>query len=417
MQRKHVWILTTLALVGMGAWATGQVAANAALPNPALNAPNQVSWELFARVNQPAPGTPPEANESLWETWATDEDTFLDPNNARAVPAPTFCRQNPPTVPDYALRCPVWPGETYRPETPLDSKQQVVADQSQQGHPHSPPALQDAPGVPDELVYRNRIAFDYIVENGLWYVEGLQDAYFRGFEVSFPLGSIEVKSNWKEIAESDKARYHWKRGANGKLYGMTAMHLMSKDLPIWTWQTFEHVDNPGRCDFIGCHDSFGQVPADVPPQAVMNRTYPAEQLTPAVLALFERYGVREQFRNYRLKGSQNEFTDNTGRPTLLGNSVTEQGFVPTSSCTTCHARASAGMVTQTNRTIGGRTYTVNVNDRLSVFETTQPLSGSVGSPNPAWYYNSEGRRKLMPMDFVWAFFNAKSAVPPTPQAP
>src|SRR5256885_12110082 len=36
-----------------------------------------------------------------------------------------------------------------------------------------------------------------------------------------------------------------------------------------------------------------------------------------------------------------EFVTTTGLPTQLGNSITEQGFVPTSSCITCHARAAA----------------------------------------------------------------------------
>ena len=50
--------------------------------------------------------------------------------------------------------------------------------------------------------------------------------------------------------------------------------------------------------------------------------------------------------DYRLKGAQVDFTDRTGRPTIVGNSITEAGFVSTSSCITCHAWASIGAPSQ-----------------------------------------------------------------------
>ena len=52
----------------------------------------------------------------------------------------------------------------------------------------------------------------------------------------------------------------------------------------------------------------------------------------ALRKLFEEYGYQgewaDAYRNYRLKGSQVDFDDGEGRPLLLGNSVTESGFVP-----------------------------------------------------------------------------------------
>jgi hypothetical protein len=56
------------------------------------------------------------------------------------------------------------------------------------------------------------------------------------------------------------------------------------------------------------------------------------------------------FANYCLKGSQTDFTDDTGLDIRLGNSVTEEGFVEQSSCITCHGRAAwdnAGNATST----------------------------------------------------------------------
>jgi hypothetical protein len=36
-------------------------------------------------------------------------------------------------------------------------------------------------------------------------------------------------------------------------------HISSKDIPNWIWATFEHVGNPGRCDYTGCNDSYGEL--------------------------------------------------------------------------------------------------------------------------------------------------------------
>ncbi len=61
-------------------------------------------------------------------------------------------------------------------------------------------------------------------------------------------------------------------------YALVAMHVISKMVPNWSWATFEQVNNPGRCDILGCVDSFGAVPARVPPaspSAPQNKLYPA----------------------------------------------------------------------------------------------------------------------------------------------
>ena len=67
------------------------------------------------------------------------------------------------------------------------------------------------------------------------------------------------------------------------------------------------------------------------------------QPTDELKAMMKRYNLSPVLSNYyRLKGAQVDFTDRTGRPTIVGNSITEAGFVSTSSCITCHARASIG---------------------------------------------------------------------------
>src|SRR5690606_10370352 len=83
------------------------------------------------------------------------------------------------------------------------------------------------------------------------------------------------------------------------------------------------------------------------------KVYAGDVRTPALEAIFTALNIggsegdgimpattdRGWF-SYRLKGSQATYTDSTGRPTLLGNSVTEGGFVSSSSCMSCHARAA-----------------------------------------------------------------------------
>ncbi|MEI9982155.1 MAG: hypothetical protein WDN69_02430 [Aliidongia sp.] len=119
-------------------------------------------------------------------------------------------------------------------------------------------------------------------------------------------------------------------------------------VPNWSWATFEQVNNPGRCDILGCVDSFGAVPARVPPaspSAPQNKLYPACTKTEALTKLFAGAKIDPAFANYCLKGSQTDFTDPTGAPIRLGNSVTESGFVETASCMGCHSRAAYSFVT------------------------------------------------------------------------
>jgi hypothetical protein len=107
-----------------------------------------------------------------------------------------------------------------------------------------------------------------------------------------------------------------------------------------------------------------------------------------------------------LKGAQVEFTDSMGRAVHLGNSVTEGGFVSTSSCMTCHARAGAA--------VAG-----TIPPPLGVFENGISDSGylpsSIGIPVADWY-NRSGQPptlQVLQTDFVWGFLAANSTKPPS----
>ncbi len=347
--------------------------AYAADPAPALNQPDKVSWELFAMVN--APAATQNNNNVLFETWASDQQTFTD--NPVWPSAPPPLALHAPILLQFA---PVRPGLQPR-VLPFNG--------------------------PGEEVRRNKVAFDFIVDNNLYKQSGLAAAFAAGKEISFPVNSIEVKANWVPIDQvSNPALYHV-NSAGGKKYALVSMHIISKQVPNWTWATFEHQDNKGRCDYIGCRDDFGATMSYVAPEpaAQFGKVYPPCQKTPAVLALFAKAKLAPEFRNYCLKGSQIDFITPTGLPTRLGNSVTEDHFANTSSCMTCHSRAAFDAKGQQFLPFAGFL------DPPVPADCPQPNSSITacspnGPPKPAWFWNNPGtpqqKRKYMQADFVWA---------------
>ena len=113
---------------------------------------------------------------------------------------------------------------------------------------------------------RNKASFDFIISNNLWYTQGLAAAFTLGNTINFPVNAIEVKARWIPIQQSQKSQFHWNYDSTGTLYGLVALHVMTKALPNWLWATWEWSGNAGRCDYIGCNDSFGVTPADMSPR-------------------------------------------------------------------------------------------------------------------------------------------------------
>jgi len=328
--------------------------------NPAANAPDRFAWQLFVALNQSARnGT----QDATWETWALQDDVYADPNNQPQFPTPA-----------------------HRPLRLRPSRQlQIFNDRLKALESSGGPHIFFLPQQPlEEEVRMNRSSFDFIVANRLWYVQGQVEAFNKQSVLTFPTDAKEVKAHWKQITEADKARYHWQTGSDGNTYGLIALHIMTKDLPNWFWATWEHVDNPQRCKQIGCRDSFGVMPSG--------------QLSTELVAMMNAAGMGPEWMNYRLTGSQTEFVDATGRPVIIGNSEVEGPFIQTSSCISCHARA-----------------TVNNNgNRLDIFVSPNPLQGNVGVPDPSWFYqpsNTGEKRKFLQLDFVWSLFLAQARMP------
>lgn len=259
--------------------------------------------------------------------------------------------------------------------------------------------------------HMNKAAYDFVVENELYNVEG-QELFFEKAEklfldasaagrvvdfaeyrVDFPPAAKEVKAQWRLITEADKDRYHWAEfenlGGDKQVFGLTALHITTKDLPNWLWATFEHVDNP---NFEGAE----------------HWILPSRDSAAGVEGYPAGLGIEgTRWQHYRLRGTQTEFVNAAGEATLLANSQIEQGFQTSSSCITCHARAAIGSNV-------GRPA-----NRLSIFqnEFESVVIGNIGSPVESWFIQKTssnpvtGELKYLPLDFVWSFRRAKRKAP------
>jgi hypothetical protein len=363
-------------LIALGAMLTLDSAAVAQTDaNPAMNAPDMVSWQMFIRVNASAGGT-----NALFETWASDTDTFkMDPQFPTA-PRPLVLR--PPII-------------------------ATVGPQAIQESGGLLPAIPPDPTQTLEETRRNEAAFKFIKDNGLFKVTGLKAAF--GKTLSFPPDAVEVKANWMPVeqvpaftgnkvtlADVPKVFHVNTSPVDNKKYALMSMHVITKLVPNWTWATFEHKFNPKRCDIIGCRDAFGAVQSPVPPNKDPGLGYPDCVKTPALKQLIAAAKWDEAFENYCLKGSQSDFTDNNGLDIRLGNSITEDGFVNRSSCITCHGRAG-----------------FDQNGRASSNAGFDANGAPLGPIQPNWYWSFTARQPIfvgMPglkriassADFVWS---------------
>ena len=347
--------------------------------NPAMNAPDQLAWQLFIQVNARATGT-----NSTFETWASDTDTFQ--------PTPRF--PGTPTPP--ALRSPILP---------------QAAREARQRSGALLPAIPPDVTVTLEETRRNLSAFNFIKDNNLFKVSGLKAAF--GQTLAFPVDAIEVKANWVAVTDIPTFTgnrvsvaqvpelYHVNRGNDGKDYALVAMHVISKLVPNWTWATFEHTDNPRRCDITGCTDAFGARTPFVPPAANQAQGYPDCVKTPELTAMLANDNIDPVYNNFCLKGTQVDFTDNTGLDVRVGNSVTESTFVATASCMTCHGRAAFNSGGQMTSEFGF----INL--------AADPPIAPLGPIQPSWYWGftaqppifqgMDGLNRLATSaDFVWS---------------
>lgn len=392
MKRATDCVLACLVFGSIAAGAAQAQAQTTTDPNPAMNTPEKVSWQLFTVINKAAAGS-----NVTFETWASNEDTFQGSGVFPGTNGPPNC--GPPGI---TLRVPpnILATATRQPVTPLASPKILNVPALSELAPREP-GLQPhiIPGGSEE-VRRNQAAFDFIVCNKLNTKSGLRLAFAAGTPISFPTDAVEVKANWVPAGNRSPDQFHINSDSTGARFALVSFHLISKAVPNWTWATFEHESNPGRCDFIGCHDDFGAIVKDVPPHPTPGGTYSACVKTPALKKLLSDAGLPPMWEHYCLKGSQVDFVTATGLPIHLGNSVTEDGFVNTSSCMTCHSRAAINA--QAQPTSGGGFLNPAP---PALCPTGSPCSPN-GTPVPSWFFNNPGQpnQSLLGLqtDFVWS---------------
>ncbi len=309
---------------------------------------DSIAWETLAAIAAPAGN--PTAHTVEFETWASDEDIYESAKPHWSVV------NAPKKLQTSGLR---------------DNGQGAAGFHSftvPAGDKCGPPANAKAGGFPagaciGEEVRRNWASYQYIVSNGLYSFNGLEQAFKSGLKVDLPADAVEFKGDWVKVtdlitwikrtegttltpAEVRKIYYvnAATDGTKTENYALVSIHLSTKQIKNWVWADFEHRLNPGRCDDIGCHDSFGATNQDVHGKAKANQNYGACEKTPALRALMRNAGDDPVWENYCLKGSQATFATANDKATILGDSVIERmnANIPVakSSCITCHAYAS-----------------------------------------------------------------------------
>jgi hypothetical protein len=273
--------------------------------------PSKHAWDIFISLNHPAlsktvargvpdctkpfgaPGT-----TAVWETWRNARTEVYLSNGAEP---------------------PLWDDTTLPDEKPGQ-----VPPLPQQEHGPGPlfspvdGIFHGAGGFGETRL--NRSTYEFVRSQCLFSIEG-QQRYAAAVQagkkppIQFPSDSIEAKAAWLDFDDKDNPVPVEKRGTyytaefQGKKFGLVALHILTKDLSNWFWATFHHKDAPA--DAFGNPDTYG------PPKDVAGTVW----------------------ENYRLGGTQVEFTLPTGEPTIMSDHYIEFGFVR-SSCMTCHATAA-----------------------------------------------------------------------------
>jgi hypothetical protein len=432
MNRREQFVqLLVLAAIATASATTiaPECSVRAADPNPSVNNPDKFAWDLFVEVNRPAlegkRGVPDPKKKHgdpglrVWETWkittANGNEVFLEKGKR-----PAGWDEPLPTAPDGKPR-------KYLSPTKLNTiiSGELHRDVRLKAVRSSPPLDQDS-----QESRINQPGFEFIVREGLYSIEGQEKFRATKRKVEFPIGTINVKAHWREFtAEEIKAgipsRYYTATESK-KVWGLTGFHMTSKDLPNWFWATFEHVDNP---------------PPEIPDRdrytKFRNPNNPDAPLAEQRLREVPEPLQNTYWQYYVLRGTQVDFIDSTGSPTILGNTQLETGMQTTSSCMGCHVRSTIGDRLDDIEVKGRRLYPASTyfypggrisadgSNRLTVnpaqvFWQQDPqkpgtisvhVTGAIGAPHPDWFIDSAGQSRYTQLDFIWGFIHARREAP------
>ena len=340
--------------------------------------PQQTAWLMFTAVNCPwqqGNGT----MQATWESWPTQEDVFTSGAKANALVAV----RNPSSTRFHASFL-----QQALAKKSVTAKALIAGPNAGCSASTAPPHR-----VLCEEVRLNPAAAAYVTKNGLNTHTGQGLFVAAGKPIIFPPDAMEVKADWLPNCKNPKLHVE---SIGGTSYCLIAMHVTSKMAPQWEWGTWEAKDDaatPNRCVSIGCQDSFGSDPADIPAGATAKTIRDKAVQTPALQQLEKSASLTADWANYSLDSAQDSFVTASGQPILSGNSITEEEIPGTpmkeSSCMTCHA------YTAVNR---------------AGLDSIASLKTPVGKPVPL-------PKGYVDRDFVWAFLTAPPPVTPKPPTP
>jgi hypothetical protein len=357
----------------------------------AAAASDEYAWRLFVALNWPADARSRTADAratlemnrpTVWEAWENTATIFRDDG---ADPGPWRGAMTPAGLADPARFETVSLKD--RPNLRHIVRGQMV------------PLADPVSGARRLTEIRmNLVAYDYIRAHELYNLDGQMKALAEHRSVSFPAATTEVKAKWRPIAAADRSRYHTVevRQADGttRLYGLTALHVVTKDLPSWFWATFEHLDNPRLADADGW-----QLPSS--DHFACARSLPDCNRMPIGIGI-----ENSVWQFYRLRGTLTRYVDADGQPLRLANSELEAGLQATASCMTCHARASIGAA-------AGAPVRLPIFDDASAAPGDDPSRrvGFLGLPQADWFTGARGTGGSTPtyqqLDFVWSLSKAQ----------
>ncbi len=348
--------LVTLLLLVAPSLAMAQVTPNR---EDAMNFPSKHAWNLFLLVNHPAKdpklgrgqpdlsksiGTP--GTTSVWETWRlTGTEVCLKDGD-----------EPPQDFNDNSLA-----GSPVTGKVPEPPKHVLLAKLAAAGSPFVNQRMVLQPLFDfDGGVFRgegafgesrmNKATYDFVWTNKIYSLKGLRAFAAKKAPLSFPVDSMEVKAAWieltPELLQGGAEKRYYTADYDGKKYGLSSLHIITKDVPNWFWCTFHHKESPNTG--VETPDTFGQ----------------PSQLKGTV------------WENYKLGGTQTEFVTTIGQPTLLSDPYIEKGFEK-SSCISCHARAS---IDDTGRGLSSKAV--------------------VGAPNPADF--TKDGKPIFQTDFLFS---------------
>jgi hypothetical protein len=398
-------LATFLAIIAV-TWAAS--AQDATIPNycrtipirsNASDWPNKHAWDLFVFLNHPAldkkfgrgqsdctkpfgaPGT-----TSVWETWRNASSEVYLGNGAEP---------------------PAWDDTTLPDEKPgqVPALPRVASGRFSPAFSPGDGVFHNSGGFGETRL--NRATYEFVRRECLFSRQG-QQRYAKALgegkkpPIQFPPDAIEVKAAWldfeKEGVPGEKQTTYYTAEYGGKKYGLTAWHVLTKDLPNWFWASFHHKDSPPNA--FETRDTYGQ------PNTVSETLW----------------------RNYRLGGVQTDFTSSMGAATILSDHYVEFGF-QRSSCITCHATATISSQTPMPNAQFKALCAITPNlpalglDATSCKEIigadafqagTDKLVLERGVPEPKWF-ELNGKPFYAQTDFVWSIpFRGKNETGPPP---